>query len=300
LSRFILFSLLITLSLSAPWVGAHEPRRIHTADARQKGVGQNIDFVEKLIHESAASKQILQGENAEAKGLREEALRHVDEARAAAAKGDADATAQALTQAKRAIFQAMRLVGGQVVKDKRQDNYNNKRQSLVSLLAAHERIRQEETETMGEALAKAADESQAYTRKKMQEAQDLYDEGKLVRAMEVLNNAYLSLKLSLTHLREGKTLVRSLNFATKEDEYRYELRRNDTHNMLINTVLKEKHQDPRLGPLMDIPLKEAVRLRTEAEQQAAQGDFETAVDTMEAATKQVIRAIRMAGIFIPG
>ena len=110
----------------------------------------------------------------------------------------------------------------------------------------------------------------------------------------------MSIKLSLTKLREGKTLVRSLNFETKEDEYQYELGRNNTHNMLVNTVLKEKRNDPRLGKLMDIPLNQAEKLRSQAETEAASGDYETAIKTMEQSTKQIIKAIRMAGIFIPG
>jgi hypothetical protein len=298
--RFLLFPLLFASLITASSVMADEPHRIHTAEARQQGVGQNIGFVEKLVHQSAAAQQILQSDNQEAKALRTQALSYLDDARAAEAKGDSAAAAESLNKAKQAIFKAMRLVGGKVVKDKRKENYNKKRQSLLSLLEAHQRIRQEDKASINEALAQEAGEAQAYTKEKMQEAQSLYERDDLVQAMEVLNNAYLSLKVSLTHLREGKTLVRSLNFATKEDEYRYELRRNDTHNMLINTVLKEKHEDPRLGPLMDIPLKEAARLRAEAEQQAAQGDYEAAIKTLEAATKQVIRAIRMAGIFIPG
>lgn len=282
---------------------ADEPRRILTADARKSGVGQNIGFVEKLIHESAAAKQILKSDNPEARALRDKAITHLDEARVAEAKGDNEAVTEALNQAKQAIFSAMRLVSGKAVKDKRQENYNKKRHSLESLLAAHQRIRKENKQNGGDAAIRASKEAletESHIQAKMLEAQAHYEKNELVKAGEVLNNAYLSLKLSLTKLRDGKTLVRSLHFENKEDEYQYELRRNDTHNMLINTVLKEKRADPRLGKLMDIPLQEAEKFRAEAEQQASNGDFESAIKTMEMSTKHIIRAIRMAGIFIPG
>lgn len=281
---------------------ADEPRRILTADASKSGVGQNIGFVDKLIHESATAKQILQSDNAEARALQKKAVTHLNEARAAEKQGDAKAVTRALNEAKRAIFMGMRLVGGKVVKDKKQENFNKKRQSLESLLAAHKRIRKE-NEQGKEANTQATQEAgdvEAHTQARMQEAQSQYDKGKLTEAMDVLNNAYLSLKLSLTKLRDGKTLVRSLHFETREDEYQYELRRNDTHNMLINTVLKKKRADPRLGKLMDIPLKQADKLRAEAEQQADSKNYETAIKTLEESTKNIIRAIRMAGIFIPG
>ena len=281
---------------------ADEPRRILTADASKLGVGQNIGFVEKLVHESAAAKQILQSDNAEARALREKAITYLEEARAAEAQGNAEAVNEALNKAKKAIFTGIRLVGKKTVNDKKQENYNKKRKSLESLLVAHKRIRKEneQGQDANTQATRAAPETEAYTEAKMQEAQAHYDKGEFVKAGEVLNNAYLSLKLSLTNLRDGKKLVRSLHFETKEDEYIYELRRNDTHNMLINTVLKEKRKDPRLGPLMDIPLKEAEKQRAKAEQQAGNGDFENAIKTMEESTRQIIRAIRMAGIFIPG
>ena len=300
--RVILYSLLLASLLISPLGLADESRRILTADASKQGVGQNIIFVEKLIHESAAAKQILQSDNPEARAMREQAISHLDEAKAAEAQGNAEAVAEALNKAKKAIFTGIRLVGKKTVSDKRQDNYNKKRKSLESLLVAHKRIRKEneQGQDANTQATKEAPETEAYTETKMQEAQAHYDKGEFVEAGEVLNNAYLSLKLSLTKLRDGKKLVRSLHFETTEDEYIYELRRNDTHNMLINTVLKEKRKDPRLGPLMDIPLKEAEKQRAAAEQQAGSGDFESAIKTMEESTKHIIRAIRMAGIYIPG
>jgi hypothetical protein len=297
----LLFVSWIVISLSA----ADEPRRIYAATASKQGVGQNIGFVEKLVHESAAAKQIQQSDNQQAKALREKAITYLDEAKAAQAKGDADAVAQALNQAKKAIFSGMRLVGGEVVKDKKRQNYKQKRHGLDALLAAHQRIRQEmeqqaESEKLNLQLAQEAALSEKHVREKIQEAQAHYDKDELDEAGAILNDAYLGLKISLRKMREGKTLVRSLEFASKEDEYRYELKRNDTHNILINTVLKEKREDPRLGKLMDIPLNKAEQLRHEAEQQAASGDFEGAIKTLEESTKYIIRAIRLGGIFVPG
>ena len=300
--QVIIYILLLASLLIAPLGLADEARRIVTADASKLGVGQNIGFVEKLVHESAAAKQILQSDNAEARALREKAITHLEEARTAEAQGNAEAVNEALNKAKKAIFTGIRLVGKKTVNDKKQENYNKKRKSLESLLVAHKRIRKEneQGQDANTQATRASLKTETYTEAKMQEAQAHYDIGEFVEAGEVLNIAYLSLKLSLTKLRDGKKLVRSLHFETKEDEYKYELRRNDTHNMLINTVLKEKREDPRLGKLMDIPLKEAEKQRATAEQQAGSGDFESAIKTMEESTKHIIRAIRMAGIFIPG
>jgi uncharacterized membrane protein YhfC len=83
--QVIIYILLLALLLIAPLGLADEARRIVTADASKLGVGQNIGFVEKLVHESAAAKQILQSDNAEARAVREKAITHLEEARTAEA-----------------------------------------------------------------------------------------------------------------------------------------------------------------------------------------------------------------------
>lgn len=268
-----------------------ESRRIVTAEAQKQGVGQNIHFVEQLIHESAAARQIESSGNEEALRLREEALANLEKAKLAQQQGDTEVVADALHKAKQAIFQAMRLVGGKVVKDKRREQYEQRRSSTQTLLEAHQRISEEKAVTT---------DVESYAQKKMQEAEALYKAGKFSEALEKMDSAYLSVKLSITKLRNGETLVRSLNFETPEDEYHYELDRNDTHKMLVNVVLKDKLADPRLGKLIAIPMQEAEKLRIQAEHQAQAGDYEAAIKTLEQSTGYIIRAIRAAGIYIPG
>lgn len=289
-STFYLFTALLPLSFGL----SEEAKRISTAEAAKLGVGQNIEFVERLIHESVAAKQIVESDNQDAHKLRETALEQLEVAKEARKRGDEKAVADALHEAKTAIFKGMQLVGKKVVAEKKQENYQKKRQSLEALLEAHQRITAEQG---GNAHTQDVED---FARSKLDEAKAASEKGDYTEALNLTNSAYLSVKLSLTKLREGKTLVRSLNFETKEDEYRYELSRNDTHNMLVNTVLKEKRADPRLGKLMDIPLNQAEKLRSQAESEAANGDFESAIKTMEESTRQIIKAIRMAGIFIPG
>jgi len=47
-------------------------------------------------------------------------------------------------------------------------------------------------------------------------------------------------------------------------------------------------------------LDKAEALRKRAEKAAGKKDFDTAVKTLEESTREVTRAIRMAGIYIPG
>jgi len=102
-------------------------------------------------------------------------------------------------------------------------------------------------------------------------------------------------------MRRGDTLVRSLNFATKREEYDYEIDRNDTHRMLVNVLLEERRaSNPALDRSVRNFLDEAARLRGEAEQQAQKGGFDAAIKTLEDSTRELVRAIRGAGVYIPG
>jgi tetratricopeptide (TPR) repeat protein len=285
---------LITISSFHSITQAEETRRIHSADASKQGVGQNIDAVERLVNESVAARQILDSQNEQALALHKKALEYLKQARQAQSHDDAHAVAQALNNAKIAIFQGIRLVGNKVVRKDKRQRYNKMLHSLKALLEAHHRIAVEKGNNA------STIETENHARTEMAEAQKLYSKGQLDQAMIMIDDAYSSVKFSLTKLRNGATLVRSLHFNTAQDEYRYEVTRNDTHNILINTVLKDKLSDPRLGKLMAIPMEQARKLRQQAELQAKNGQFKSAIKTMEQATRQLIRAIRMAGIYIPG
>ena len=117
----------------------------------------------------------------------------------------------------------------------------------------------------------------------------------------MLDEAYVAAKVAIEHLRGGETLVRSLNFASSEEEYHYEVDRNDTHRMLVDVLLKEKMKTNwGIEAMVNKFMESADKLRTRADEQASDGEYENAIGTMEQSTKEIVRAIRSAGIYIPG
>ena len=269
------------------------PHHILSADAQKQGVGQNIQFVEQLINQSAAAKRIQQGDNAEARALQQKAIHELARAKQAQQAGDTQTVSDALHKAKSAMFQAMRMSGKKEAKEKQQRDFNARVKSVTALLDAHKRIRLEKQ------LGKPAEDVEQHVASEIQSAQNEFSKGQMDKAMEQVNAAYLSIKLSVMRLRDRDTLVRELHFETKEDEYKYELERNRTHRVLVDVVLKEK-LSPQMSMLMKIPMAKAEELRAQAVKQAEGGDFEKAINILEQSTQQIIRAIRMAGVYIPG
>jgi len=107
-------------------------------------------------------------------------------------------------------------------------------------------------------------------------------------------------KTSLESLRGGDTLVRELHFETKEDEYLYELDRNDTHQMLVQVLFAEKMESSPMRGTAETFINKAVVLREDAESAAGKKKYEEAIELLEESTKELIRAIRSAGVYIPG
>jgi hypothetical protein len=113
----------------------------------------------------------------------------------------------------------------------------------------------------------------------------------------VIDRAYLTARVSIESMRRGDTLVRSLTFASKREEYAYEIDRNDTHRMLVNLVLAERRD---VGPMLQPLLDKAGVLRKDAEAQAQRGDHEGAIRTLEDSTRELVKAVRAGGIYVPG
>lgn len=174
-----------------------------------------------------------------------------------------------------------------------EEDYDTRLRSLNALLDAYQRIATEKSQV---SQAKALNEQ---VNTLLGKASRAAASRKYEEANGTLKVAYDQVRDALEKLRGGETLVRSLNFATPQEEYRYELDRNDTYRMLISMLIEEKKTmniDTRVQQFLD----EAGTYRKQGENEAANGDFVQAIKTMEQSTRSLISAMRNAGIFIPG
>lgn len=165
--------------------------------------------------------------------------------------------------------------------------------------------RMESTKSLRDALARIADEKNDASAKAevatidrlVGQADGLVAQGSADRGRAVLDHAYLRAKVQIERLRGGETLVRALQFDSKEDEYRYEFDRNDTFKMLVPLLVPDGRGDEaRLKGFAE----RAGRLRIEAEEKAGRGDFDGAIKAMEDSSGELQKAIRSAGVLLPG
>jgi hypothetical protein len=278
----------LILFFPPPFALAQEARTADPVDGR-------LDSVHLLLEESSGARQVEKSANAEAKSRREQARTLRREAAVAHQAGDAARANRLLDQAVKNMVDAIRLSeAGEVTSGKKQRDFEQRAESIEALLAAHDRICQE----------KQCDDKQvALLQKeinaKTAAARARRDSGDADAARVLLDQAYLSAKIAIERLRGGDTLVRSLNFKNKEEEYRYELDRNDTHRMLVKVLLEEKMRDPAVEGKARPLVERSASLRVEAERQAAQREYHMAVKSLESSTRELVHAIRGAGVYIP-
>jgi len=257
-------------------------------------VARKLESVGTLIEKSSAAKQIEASGSAQARARREQARVLRNEAVTALAGGDTASAALLLDRAAREMFDAVRLAApDQVIQAKQRADFEARLQSVQVLLEAQRRISNEK---------QAPDAVQMGRRIEglLKDAREQAAVGKLEGARTTLDQAYLAAKASIGGMRDGDTLVRSLDFASKEEEYRYELDRNDTHRMLIGLLLEERRRTGSTDRMVQAHQDKAAELRRQAESLATQKDFEAAVHLLEQSTTELVRAIRGAGVYIPG
>lgn len=261
----------------------------------QSDPSARLKSVQTLLESSTAARQIQQSGNAEASALYDQAREALAAARNAVAAGDNAAADGHILTATKTMLEAVRLADREAIVDaKQKDDFSRRMDSVDALLDAYARVGEEKNEQASVAQLRGIVDA------KRARANELLAAGRTADARTLLDETYVALKTAIEQLRGGETLVRTLHFASKEEEYHYELDRNDTHRMLVDVLLSEKMADPRISKMVNTFMARAADLRKKAEGQAARSRFDEAVTTLEDSTREVVRAIRSAGIYIPG
>ena len=256
----------------------------------QGAIESRLATLETLIERSSAAREVEASASPEARAARTRAREALQAAQKANASGDTAAAERQLAEARQQMMQAVRLAApaGRAA-DQAKVDFERRLESTRALIGAQKRVSAEKN-TGSDAVKSAEDRLAA--------ALESRSAGRMDAARAQLDEAYLIAKASLGSMRGGDTLVRSLSFETKEDEYRYEVDRNDTHQMLLRVLLDSRSQTGQAA--VAASAKRARELRAQAEAAAARGEHAKAVQLLEDSTGELVKAIRGAGVYIPG
>lgn len=282
--------LIVAFNVSAQTAAVAPSLPIVAMDRAQ--LEKRLDSVKTLLEKSSAAKQIEASGDPAALAQRAKALELWNQAKSAVERGELELAQKLLVDAPKLMFAAARLAAPeQILGDKLRSDYNNRRDSVKALLQAQKRISDEKGNVAG------AEDVTRNIEAILSEADQLASTGKFEQARVTVDKAYLVAKAAVGQMRSGDTLVRSLNFANKEEEYKYELDRNDSLAMLYKVLIE---QAGRSNSVVEKFVKNGLDLRGQAEKKAAEGDHASGIKLLEESTSQLVRAIRGAGIYIPG
>ena len=253
---------------------------------------RRLQSVGTLIESSSAAKQIEASGEPAARERRDNARLIHREAAASLQGGDLPSAARLLDQAAREMMSGARLAKPeQVAGAKAQRDFDARLDSARALLVAQQRITAEKGSQPEAVSATRRIEEQ------IAEAERRAAAGRLDEARSAADHAYLTARVSIEALRRGDTLVRTLKFNSPREEYEYELDRYETHRMLIQVLLADRKEPT---PAMQGFIERAATLRGEAEGLAGKSEHPGAIQRLEEATRELVRAIRAGGVYIPG
>ncbi len=288
----VMFSALVLAQTTTPAATPETAASRLAGNKIDKGqLSSNLDSVAKLLESSSAARQIESSKAPEAMQRRDRARELHRAAKAALEQGNLEKASALLAESRSTFFDAVRFAAPEEVSVKKLENdYLLQLESVQALLGAYKRVSDEKA-------AKGVAGTVAQIEKSIAAGAALAKERKFKEARTEIDRGYLVAKAGLTSLRSGDTLTRSLNFANKEEEYHYEIDRNNTHQMLIKVLVDDKKAS---GDMIQAYLSKAQEMRIKADDAASRKAYDEAVKLLEDSTAELVRAIRNAGIYIPG
>ena len=253
-------TLALTVSAALAAASAHAQQGATDATVDRGRLEQRLVAVETLLEKSSAARQVETSGDAAARQKRARAREIYREARAAFDAGQYARASALLPEASAQMFEAVRLAAPEQVTAPKARADYQAR--LNSVNALHAAYQRVAAEKPG---AAGVAETNRNIENLIREAERLAGEGKVDAGRATLDRAYLLTRAAVSSLRSGDTLVRN--------------------------ELTDRQQT-----FVD----KASQLRTQADAAAAGADHAMAVKLLEESTRELIRAIRSAGVFIPG
>jgi tetratricopeptide (TPR) repeat protein len=133
----------------------------------------------------------------------------------------------------------------------------------------------------------------------IQDAANEAQGGRYEIANALLASAFEQTSIALARVRAHETLEHRLVFRTPEEEYGYERDSYRSSEMLLRMAIAEKKPQQKRMKQIHSHVDAASKLEAEAQRHASRGDFVAATQRQEAAVRELTRALREAGLFIP-
>lgn len=254
-------------------------------------VKQKLQILDGLL-DSGKIRQLRETDNVEAKERLAKALILRDEARKSMAEGHFPEADRALDASLRVTTSVASSIKSQPVLDSKLQQTKNielEQQIRTYISAISETLKVRKDIGQEARLSKLID--------MLVQANKQTLSGKHDVANQILTDGYKLAVTTLSELRAGETIVLELKFNTPADEYRYELQRNHSHQMLVQMV-KQEGKNENAGSTFEQFVQASRELHSNAESRAESGDYAAAIKLLESATRELVKALQLTGMAI--
>ncbi|HEY0635567.1 MAG TPA: hypothetical protein VGE00_09295 [Gammaproteobacteria bacterium] len=247
-----------------------------------------FDYAESVLMKSEGAKRVDGSSHDVARAKLAQARERYQEARKAHGEGRIEEAEKGLNESLRLATAATQLVPSQNNLDQQvRERYNDLLRQVKSYQDWHVDYK---------GIDPHEKEDQSKMEAELTRAQLLAEQGQYQQANELLNNM-LGILITKTNVAIGsKTVTYDLNFASKEEEYRYEVDRNREYERLLPIALTQKQPTAAVKGVMDKMIDKARALRRESEAAFEAQKIDDAIARMHESTEQLQNALKMVGV----
>jgi hypothetical protein len=129
----------------------------------------------------------------------------------------------------------------------------------------------------------------------MSKAESAYEDGDLAMANHLMRQAADIVDNALSDARHKDVLLHELKFESLEEEYAYEINRNESYVKLIDLMQKKSAPSQASAAYVQKLIDENSKLREQADMLVSEGKLEQGISVMESGTDKLSRALRVSG-----
>lgn len=264
----------------------------------QEMIQRKLQLVHLLLTRSPALERAARSDNAAVK-------QQVAAVRTLYAKANEALSAGNATEAEKFLDEALRLIAAtsRLAPDplraeaEQRARYAELLEGVRVFQTTHQAICDRLSPKNGPAPAVAADLD--HIRGLMEQAQTFARTDRYGEANKLLAEAHATVVSALNKMLASATLVYDLKFKSAAEEFDYEAARYRSYEELIPIAHAELKPSSGAVTLSERYVKESRATRDLAQQQAARGDYRSAIKTLQEATGRLQTALRAVGLVVP-
>jgi hypothetical protein len=244
-----------------------------------------------LVNDSPVSKRIENSEDAEAKQQLKRSQDMWQQAREHSEKSEFELAEVHISEGLKLMTRLSRKVKDQDrEKQARIKLYKQVKEHVDMFVSAFDRIAVEKGEDNVRGML---DRNELET--VMSRAETAFDDGELAMANHLMRQAADMVDTALSDARHEDVLLHELNFESLEEEYEYEVSRNESYVVLIDLMQKKTARSQSSASYVKTLIEANTKLRQQADEHASYGQLEQGIAILEKGTDKLSRALRVSG-----